>query len=122
LVTLGDHIRKARLDAGLWHKHVAKAVGVGVCTVNNWEQNHSEPEIRYIPAIIEFLGYNPRPEPEGTLERLEWFRWSHGLSIERLGAVMKRDPEQLSDWLSRRHKPFKKSLARIDEFLNRQIQ
>ncbi|WP_373694369.1 helix-turn-helix domain-containing protein [Geobacter sp.] len=117
-MTTGDHLRKARLDAGLCQKNVAELIGVSICTITNWELNRGEPEIRFIPAIIKFLGYNPRPEPEGTLERLEWYRWTNGLSIERLGIVMKRDPEQLSDWLSGRHKPFRKSLDKIATFLN----
>ena len=110
--------RKTRLDRDLFHKDVAAGIGVSVCSVNAWELNHSEPEIRYVPEIIKFLGYNPKPEPEGALERLEWYRWTNGQSIERLGVAMGRDPEQLSDWLSGRHKPFKKSLERIELFLN----
>lgn len=92
-------------------------MGTRTCTIYNWENNRSEPEVRYIPEIIKFLGYNPRPEPEDILERLAWYRWTNGLSIERLGAVLGRDPEQLSDWLSGRHKPFKKSLETIETFL-----
>jgi transcriptional regulator with XRE-family HTH domain len=118
IVTLGEHLRKARMDRGLWHKHVAEIIGVGTCSVNNWEHGHAEPEVRYIPAIIEFIGYNPRPEPVATMERLQWFKWSNGLSLERLGRTMGRDPEQLADWLSGRIKPFRKSLAMIDTFLS----
>jgi hypothetical protein len=85
--------------------------------VNNWEQNHGEPEIRFVPKIIEFLGYNPKPMPDGTLERLAWYKWTCGLNYEALGERMRIHPEQLQAWLVGRQKPFNKSLARIEEFL-----
>lgn len=44
------------------------------------------------------------------------------MSLERLGEAMGRDPEQLSDWLSGRHKPFRKSLEKIEQFLAIAIQ
>jgi site-specific DNA recombinase len=116
-VTLGEHIRKVRLDRGLYHKDIANAVGVSICSINNWENGHGEPEIRFIPKIIEFLGYNPRPMPTGILEKLAWYKWSQGLNYEALGERMRIHHEQLQAWLVGRQKPFNKSLARIDEFL-----
>jgi len=121
LCSVGDHIRKTRLDRGLSQNEVASIIGVSDCSVYNWENNRGESEIRFIPAIIEFLGYNPRPCPTDTLARLEWYRWSHGLSVERLGVAMGRDPEQLSDWFSGRHVPFRKSLERIEAFLENKL-
>jgi transcriptional regulator with XRE-family HTH domain len=121
-VTLGEHIRKARQDRGLYHKDVANAVGVSICSVNNWVNGHGEPEIRFVPAIIKFLGYNPRPIPTGTLEKLAWYKWSQGLNYEDLGKRMQIHPEQLQAWLIGRQKPFNKSLAKIDAFLSFQCR
>jgi len=42
LVTLGDHIKKRRLDLGLFQKDVAVAIGVGTCTITNWEKDRTE--------------------------------------------------------------------------------
>ena len=56
---LGDHLRKRRLDLGLLQKEIAKEIGVNKSTITNWELNHNYPELRFIPAIIEFLGYWP---------------------------------------------------------------
>ncbi len=39
-----------------------KKFGVEGSSSWNWENNRSKPDVRYIPAIIEFLGYNPLPE------------------------------------------------------------
>lgn len=120
LLTIGDHIRKIRLDRGLGHKHVAEAIRATAGSVNSWEVGRAEPEVRYIPAIIKFLGYNPRSMPSDTLEQLRWFKWTHGMSLERLGKAMRRDPEQLAGWLSGRIRPFKKSLDMMESFLSSQ--
>ena len=59
--TLGDHIRKRRLDLKLLQKQVADRIGVHELTITNWERNATVPAIRHIPAIIRFLGYDPLP-------------------------------------------------------------
>lgn len=58
LNTVGDHIRKRRLGRKMLQKEVAEQLGVCEPSVYNWERNASSPEIRYMPAIIQFLGYN----------------------------------------------------------------
>ena len=120
VITIGDHIRKARLDADLCQKNIAELMGVSICTITNWELNRAEPEIRYMPAIIKFLGYVPFDCPTDTLGRLAYYKKVNGMTYERLGEVMGKDPEQLMDWLGGRHKPFRKSLKMIDTFLKHQ--
>jgi ribosome-binding protein aMBF1 (putative translation factor) len=75
-----------------------------------------------MPKVINFLGYNPIPCPEDLMEKPAWFRQVNGLSLEQLGAEMKRDPEQLSDWLSGRHNPFQRNNEKIESFLNDCVQ
>jgi DNA-binding XRE family transcriptional regulator len=58
---LGDHIKVKRLDRDLFQKQVAGLIGVDTTTITNWELGNTEPEKRFIPAIITFLGYNPLP-------------------------------------------------------------
>ena len=59
LKTIGDHIRKKRLDLGLLQKEVAQHVGVDTNSVTNWEKGHTSPRLHIIPRIMEFLGYVP---------------------------------------------------------------
>lgn len=66
LKTLGDHIRKRRLELG-FQKDAAKQIGVDEATIFNWESNETTPTIRHIPRVIEFLGYNPLPPPESLI-------------------------------------------------------
>jgi len=115
-VTLGDHLRRRRIELELYQKDVAARLGVTTSTVWNWE-NTGSVDLRFIPRVISFLGYNPILQPEDFLERLSWYKQVNGLSLERLGMEMGRDPEQLADWLSRRHKPCRKNLDEIEGFL-----
>jgi hypothetical protein len=54
---------------------------------------------------------------EDPVGRLKYFKKVKGLSNDKLGELMGRDPEQLTDWLSGRTKPCKRNVKRISEFL-----
>ena len=60
--TLGDHIRKHRMDLKLFQHQVAEQLGVDKSTIHNWERNFNTPDTRLVPRIIEFLGYSPFPQ------------------------------------------------------------
>jgi transcriptional regulator with XRE-family HTH domain len=97
LVTLGDHIIKRRLNLGLYQKDVAVAIGVDTCTVTNWEKGWTEPELRLIPRIIEFLGYEPDGLRAVSLgERIRRFRYLRGMSQKELAGRIGIDPGTLS--------------------------
>jgi len=53
--TIGDHLRKRRLDLGLLQKDVAEIIGVTEVTISNWENNKNKPPSRYLKNIIDFL-------------------------------------------------------------------
>ena len=109
---------KNRLDLGLNQIEVAEIIGVKESTVWNWEHG-TEPELRHMPKLIEFLGYVPFECPEDPVGKLAYFKRVNGLSYERLGKLMGRDPEQLTDWLNGRHKLCDKNQKKIENFLNR---
>lgn len=48
--TVGEHIRKRRLDLGLLQIEVAQIIGVTESTVGNWEHG-IEPDLRHMPKI-----------------------------------------------------------------------
>jgi len=62
--TLGEHVRKRRLELGLTQSQAAEQLGASPWTVLNWEKGHTEPPIESMPAIIRFLGYDPLPGAE----------------------------------------------------------
>jgi DNA-binding XRE family transcriptional regulator len=50
----------------LLQREVASKIGVKKDSVYNWERG-IEPELRFIPKIIEFLGYIPFDQPTDTV-------------------------------------------------------
>lgn len=60
-------------------------------TVRNWEKRRTEPEVRFLPAVIAFLGYNPLPRPDTNGHALRRRRLSLGLSQERLATLAEVD-------------------------------
>ncbi|OGQ13087.1 MAG: hypothetical protein A2026_07180 [Deltaproteobacteria bacterium RBG_19FT_COMBO_46_12] len=62
LETIGDHIRKRRMDLKLTQKEVAEKLGVDKTAIQFWENNRVKPSLGNIPKIIEFLGYDPLGE------------------------------------------------------------
>jgi DNA-binding XRE family transcriptional regulator len=116
IANIGDHIRKRRLDLGLTQIELAGQLGVTKSTVWNWEHG-TEPELIHIPAVLAFLGNAPWEEPADAVGKLAYFKKVNGLSYERLGVLMERDSEQLSDWLSGRNRPCKRNRIAIEVFL-----
>ena len=51
-----------------------------------------------MPMIIEFLGYVSFDYLEDPIEKLRYFEQVKGLSYERLGQLMDKDSEQVTDW------------------------
>jgi site-specific DNA recombinase len=96
--TVGDHIRRKRLAAKLLQKDVAERIGVDKGLINNWECNHSSPHIRFIPAVIRFLGYNPLPVAKNWAERLVRHRTTLGFSQNEAARRIGVDPSTLARW------------------------
>ncbi len=61
--TIGDHLKKRRYELGFRQKDVAALLKVNEFTVCGWENDKKAPTVRYLPRIIEFLGYYPFPAP-----------------------------------------------------------
>jgi transcriptional regulator with XRE-family HTH domain len=118
--TLGDHLRKRRLDLGLLQKEVARKIGVDEVSIYNWERQRTQPEIRFIAPIIEFLGYDPFPEPESFPERLKTCRMRMGLSQKKLAEKFGIDPGTIMNWEREKHKPAKAYCELLDQIFEKQ--
>ena len=120
LQTIGDHLRKRRLDLKLLQREVASKLGVDTLTICNWETNRSNPRLYLIPKVIEFLENDPFPGMAITMgERIKQYRRKQGLSIKKLAKILDIDPTTLARWERGTKKTRKKTLDRLNHLLSR---
>jgi transcriptional regulator with XRE-family HTH domain len=115
--TVGDHIRRERLSLKLLQKDVAEQIGVDKTSVFNWEGNYASPDLRYMPAIIQFLGYNPLPAADGWGARLVRQRTTMGLSQRQSANLLGVDAGTLACWERGEREPSGEFLVRVNRFL-----
>ena len=97
--TLGDHILRRRIMLAITQEEAAERLGVNTWTVHNWETGQRKPEIRFIPALVAFLGYDPEPVDTGTLAgRLVAKRRLLGLSQREAARSLQIDPGTWAGW------------------------
>lgn len=96
--TLGEHIRKIRLKMGLFQREVADQLGVNPWTILNWEKGRAEPPIVSIPTIVQFLGYDPFPEPKTLHQHLIAKRREKGWTIKKAAETVGVDPSTWGNW------------------------
>ena len=112
--TVGDHLRKRRLDLGLLQKEVADKLGAEETTIYNWETNRTSPRVRFIPKIIAFLGYAPYDTQSGTLgKRIVTLRRAMGLTQKELARRLIVDASTLGRWEREEGRPSKKLMPRV---------
>jgi transcriptional regulator with XRE-family HTH domain len=116
--TLGEHIRQRRLKLKLTLKEAAKLLGTDEGSVINWEKGRRAPRVYRLPAIIQFLGYNPFPEPrtipEGLLAKRRERGWSRRVAARHLGI----DESTLRDWEHGKIILFRKHQRLVATFLS----
>jgi site-specific DNA recombinase len=115
--TVGDHIRRQRLSMKMHQKQVAERIGVDKTCVFNWERNTSAPAVRYMPAILDFLGYNPVPPATSWADRLVRHRTSLGLTQEESARHIGVDPSTLARWERGEREPAGHLAQRAHRFL-----
>jgi DNA-binding XRE family transcriptional regulator len=90
--TFADHLKKARLDRGIPQRDAARAIGCSALTFLLWEKGRVAPDVRFWPAILAFLGYDPRPVADTFGGRIQAAREAQGLSEEALAREPPRRP------------------------------
>jgi transcriptional regulator with XRE-family HTH domain len=118
LNSLGDHLRKRRLDKGLLQREVAERLGADLKTIASWERQRTEPSFRHLPAVLAFLGYDPRPEGQIFGERLYRARTARGLSHRDLASLIGVDESTVWKWEGGRHRPSDGLLRRLRAVLS----
>lgn len=93
--TIGEHILKRRCELELFQKEVGGQIGVCAWTIMNWEKGHAVPAVRYYPAIIAFLGYDPTPVPTSLGEKIVAWRRRNGITRKALAKQLGIDEAAL---------------------------
>jgi transcriptional regulator with XRE-family HTH domain len=86
-------------------------------TVTNWERNRTEPELRFLPGIIRFLGYIPWTSDGPIGKRLRTCRRERGLAQSALARLLGVDPDTLSRWERGLRSPSEGFAQRVEAFL-----
>jgi transcriptional regulator with XRE-family HTH domain len=116
-VTIGDHLRKKRLDLSLLQREVALLLQSTECSVYLWEANRTSPALPFLPNIIEFLGYCPFDPGWTPGERHVWIRRYLGLSQEAMARRLRVDPGTLARWERGERKPKGELLTSLLRFI-----
>lgn len=112
--TIGEHLRKRRLQLRLLQGDVANIFHVCEDSITGWENGRSVPQIQYYPKLIEFLGYNPFPVDTDTVGgRIKKYRIEHGLSHRRLGKMIGVDASTIGAWEDNKNSPVKLHLDNL---------
>jgi DNA-binding XRE family transcriptional regulator len=118
--TWGEHIKKRRLELGLFQLQVAEIIGVTESTINNWEKHRSDPMLWVIPKVIEFLGYVPDLQPTQSLgQRIKAYRYLRGLNQKDLARELDVDPTTLGRWELDDNQPEEKIKKKLELFFKR---
>ncbi|MEE9214079.1 MAG: helix-turn-helix transcriptional regulator [Thermodesulfobacteriota bacterium] len=121
--TIGDHLRKRRLDLNLLQKDIAQKLDVCEPSIYNWENNLAKPALRYIPKIIEFLGYVPFDTSNMSVgEKIVSYRRLLGLSQKKLAHRLGIDPSTLGRWERDKRQPPERVLKDLNTLLEENIR
>ena len=120
LKTLGDHLRKKRLDLELLQEDVAKILGTNKASIVNWETNLRSPHIGYVSRIIDFIGYVPFESISDMSldEKITTCRKIKGITQGQLAKQLGFDPGTVAQRENYHRKPAKSYLAALNAFLD----
>ena len=96
--SVGEHLKRRRLELGLRQQDVAAHLGVCEWTVINWETGIRTPRITYYPAIARFLGFDPSHQSNIAVSTLDVIRRPRGWSRRKLADRIGVDEKTVLDW------------------------
>jgi transcriptional regulator with XRE-family HTH domain len=111
--TLGEHLRKRRLDLRETQAQAAARFGISSTAYNGWEGDRIVPNIAKWPDVVRFLGYDPSPSPNGFAESVRALRRRLGLDRRELARQLGVDVKSVLNWEAARTVPFSKMREKL---------
>jgi DNA-binding transcriptional regulator YiaG len=97
--SVGEHIRKKRIDSNKTQLEVAIISGVDEDTITGWELGRYVPQVHWYPAVITYLGYYPFDhETETIAGKLLQVRYCNGWSCKEFAKVLGVDTATVRRW------------------------
>jgi transcriptional regulator with XRE-family HTH domain len=87
-----------RLDLRLTQAHLAIQLGVHQDAIRHWEAGDLHPNVRHLPGVIKFLGYDPQPPAETLGQQIRRRRRAMGMSREECGRLLGVSRSALHHW------------------------
>ncbi|WPV63998.1 helix-turn-helix transcriptional regulator [Chitinophaga sp. LS1] len=104
--TLNEKILNKRLEKRMLQREVANFIGVTEDCVTLWENNRSNPMVKYYPKIIEFLGYFPFQIDISSLAgKIKYYRYIKGVTQEDLAKNLGVNESTVFHYEKGTHKP-----------------
>ena len=116
--TIGDHLRKVRLDRKLSQEALANQLGIPQVSINFWERNIRYPEMVNVKKIIAFLDYYPFNEGVTLPEKLLKYRRVNGLTQRELAAILDVSDTTVKSWEDGKYTPVKETEQKINDLIN----
>ena len=96
--TIGQHIKKRRIELGLKQTEVAEQFGMHFTSLQLWERGIGIPGVKPLPNIVRFLGYVPFACGKTDGERFSFMRRSCGMTQDELARVLRFSPCTIRRW------------------------
>lgn len=94
------------MDLGLRQQDLACRLSTSVFNIWNWEANGTSPSFRYLPRLVEFLGYAPFDMSQMTLgQQIRTCRRMLGLSQKGMARCLGAHPDTVASWENDIHQP-----------------
>ena len=114
-----DHNQNKWLEQGLFQKVVRKKIGVLEGCITYWENNCSVPQLHFMSAIIEFLGFIASKIYATSLSnQILLFRNQKGLSQNKLGKLISVDVSSIGSLKKGKRVPYLSNIEKLNILLS----
>ena len=103
---------------GLHPFHRSTQHSLRALMIRNWKNNTTTSPVRYLPRIIEFVGYDPFLTRQCLGEEIARTRWRLGLSRKRLARKLGMDEATIARVEEEASKPRGRHLTALTEFVS----